>query len=44
MAQHKSNHIQVAYGPDRTGARLAMFAKASVMHELGLKVHFCGDF
>ena len=44
MAQHKSNHIQVAYGPDRSGARLAMFAKASVMHELGLKVHFCGDF
>src|SRR5271157_1242800 len=44
MAQHKSNHIQVAYGPDRTGARLAMFAKAAVMHELGLKVHFCGDF
>ena len=44
MAQHKSNHIQVAYGPDRAGARLAMFAKASVMHELGLKVHFCGDF
>jgi hypothetical protein len=44
MAQHKSNHIQVAYGPDRSGARLAMFAKAAVMHELGLKVHFCGDF
>src|SRR3984893_11383152 len=44
MARHKSNHIQVAYGPDRSGARLAMFAKAAVMHELGLKVHFCGDF
>jgi len=44
MAQYKSNHIQVAYGPDRSGARLAMFAKAAVMHELGLKVHFCGDF
>ncbi len=44
MAQHKSNHIQVAYGPDRAGARLAMFTKAVAMHELGLKVHFCGDF
>ena len=44
MARHKSNHIQVVYGPDRTGARLGMFTKAAVMHELGLKVHFCGDF
>jgi hypothetical protein len=44
MARHKSNHIQVAYAPDKPGARLAMFAKASVMHELGLKVSFCGKF
>ena len=43
MAQHKSNHIQVAYGPDRPQARLAMFAKAAVMQELGLKVNFCGE-
>ena len=43
MAQHKSNHIQVAYGPDRAGAKTAMFAKAVAMHELGLKVNFCGD-
>src|SRR6516164_6012454 len=43
MAQHKSNHIQVAYGPDRAGARIAMFAKAAVMQELGLRVQFCGD-
>jgi hypothetical protein len=43
MAKHKSNHIQVAYGPDRAGARVAMFTKAAAMHELGLKVHFCGD-
>jgi hypothetical protein len=43
MAQHKSNHIQVAYGPDRAGARVAMFTKAAAMHELGLKVHFCGE-
>jgi L-fucose isomerase, C-terminal domain len=43
MARHKSNHIQVAYGPDHAGARAAMFTKAAVMHELGLKVHFCGE-
>jgi len=43
MAQHKSNHIQVAYGPDRPGAKAALFAKAAVMNELGLKVQFCGD-
>ena len=44
MARHKSNHIQVAYAPDKSGARLAMFAKAATMHELGLKVYFCGKF
>jgi len=43
MAEHKSNHIQVAYGPDRPGAKAALFAKAAVMNELGLKVQFCGD-
>ncbi|MBV9490955.1 MAG: fucose isomerase [Verrucomicrobia bacterium] len=43
MARHKSNHIQVAYAPDRRGARAAMFAKAAAMAELGLKVAFCGD-
>lgn len=44
MARHKSNHIQVAYAPDKSGARLAMFAKAAAMHELGLRVFFCGKF
>src|SRR6516165_9091131 len=43
MAQHKSNHIQVAYGPDRNGARVAMFTKAAVMQDLGLRAQFCGD-
>ena len=43
MARHKANHIQVAYAPDRAGAQSAMFTKAAVMHDLGLKVHFCGD-
>jgi hypothetical protein len=44
MARHKSNHIQVAYAPDKSGAKLAMLAKAAAMHELGLKVYFCGKF
>jgi hypothetical protein len=43
MARHKSNHIQVAYAPDHAAARVAMYTKAAVMHELGLKVHFCGE-
>jgi hypothetical protein len=42
MGRHKSNHIQVAYAPSRAGAQAAMFAKATTMHELGLKVYFCG--
>jgi hypothetical protein len=42
MGRHKSNHIQVAYAPSRAGAQSAMYAKAAAMHELGLKVHFCG--
>jgi len=42
MARHKSNHIQVAYAPNRAGALTAMFAKAVAMHELGLKVNLCG--
>jgi hypothetical protein len=42
MARHASNHIQVAYAPDKAGARTAMFAKAAAMAELGLKVYFCG--
>jgi L-fucose isomerase-like protein len=44
MARHKSNHIQVAYAPDKTAARFAMFAKAAAMEELGLKVYFCGEW
>ena len=42
MGRHKSNHIQVAYAPSRAGAQSAMYAKAAAMHELGLKVYFCG--
>ncbi|HUB66059.1 MAG TPA: hypothetical protein VL981_01085 [Candidatus Methylacidiphilales bacterium] len=42
MARHKSNHIQVAYAPDKAAARTALFAKAAAMDELGLDVAVCG--
>ncbi len=43
MARHKSNHIQVAYAPDKRSAKKAMFVKAASMKELGLKVSYCGE-
>ncbi|MBI3473852.1 MAG: fucose isomerase [Candidatus Solibacter usitatus] len=43
MARHKSNHIQVAYAPDRAGAGLALAAKAAAFHEMGLEVALCGE-
>jgi len=42
MARHKANHIQVAYAPDRDAAKLALYAKAAAMSELGLDVSICG--
>jgi hypothetical protein len=43
MARHKSNHIQVAYGPDAEGANLALAAKAVAFRDMGLEVAICGD-
>jgi len=42
MAQHKANHIQVAYGTDDKSADAAMFAKAAMAAALGMKVNLCG--
>ena len=42
MARHKSNHIQVAYGPSAEGANLALAAKAAAFRELGIEVSICG--
>ena len=42
MAKHKANHIQVAYGPDASGANLALAAKAAAFRNLGLEVNICG--
>jgi hypothetical protein len=43
MARHKANHIQVAFAPDRAGARRALFIKAAAMNGLGINVSFCGE-
>lgn len=43
MARHKSNHIQVAYAPDKTGAQRALAAKAAFFREAGLEVSVCGE-
>lgn len=42
MAKHKSNHIQVAYGPDAAGANRALAAKAAMFREMGITVNVCG--
>jgi L-fucose isomerase-like protein len=43
MAQHCSNHIQVAYAPDETQAYRALAAKTAMFQSLGITTHFCGD-
>ena len=42
MAQHKANHIQVAYAPSEEDADRALAAKAAAFNALGVKVHLCG--
>jgi hypothetical protein len=43
MARHKANHVQVVYAPSTGAADRALAAKAAMFHELGVKVHICGD-
>ena len=43
MARHKANHVQVVYAPNAKQAQRACRIKATVMAELGLEVHLCGD-
>ncbi|MFC4874901.1 fucose isomerase [Negadavirga shengliensis] len=43
MARHKANHIQVVYADSKEKALEACRIKAAAMHELGLKVAFCGN-
>jgi len=44
MARHKANHIQVVYAPSAKQAFRACRIKAAMLSELGLAVHFCGQF
>jgi len=43
MARHKSNHIQVAYGPDAAGANRALAVKAAMFRAMGMEVSVCGS-
>lgn len=43
MARHKANHLNVAYAPTAVDANRALAAKASMMAEMGINVHLCGD-
>jgi hypothetical protein len=43
MARHKANHIQVAYAPNEEDADRALSTKAALFHELGVKIHICGE-
>jgi len=43
MARHKANHIQVVYATTEDKAHEACRIKAAALHELGLRVHFCGN-
>jgi len=43
MGRHRANHVNVAYAPTSEAAQKALAAKASMMAELGLQVHLCGD-
>ncbi|MCA0401046.1 MAG: fucose isomerase [Proteobacteria bacterium] len=42
MARHKANHIQVAYADSAAAADHALYTKAELARQLGLKVWLCG--
>jgi hypothetical protein len=43
MAQHKANHIQIAYATNKEKADKALAVKAAMFSELGVRVHLCGE-
>ncbi len=43
MARHRANHVSIVYAPDQAAALQGLYAKAAMLAELGLHVHFCGD-
>lgn len=42
MAQHKANHIQVAYAKDAASADEAMMARSACFEAMGMAVSLCG--
>ena len=43
MAQHKANHVQVAYATSNDTADSALGTKAAMLDEMGISVHICGS-
>jgi L-fucose isomerase-like protein len=43
MGRHKSNHIQVAYVPDKKDLAQALGAKVHAFRNLGINVYICGE-
>lgn len=43
MARHKANHLNVAYAPSTETADKALAAKAAMLAEMGVQVHYCGN-
>jgi hypothetical protein len=43
MARHRANHVNIAYATDASLANRALAVKAAMFHELGIKVHLCGQ-
>lgn len=43
MAKHKSNHVQVVYAKTAEDADKALYVKAAMARELGMKVNVCGE-
>ena len=43
LARHRANHVNIAYAPNRQTAVKALAVKASMLNQLGVHVHLCGD-
>jgi hypothetical protein len=43
MARHRANHMNVVYAPSADEADRALRAKAAMLHQLGIRVHLCGE-
>lgn len=43
MARHKANHLNVVYAPSSEDANKGLVAKATMLADMGIEVHICGD-